>query len=94
MSQASSSVQAEFVAGELVQFLQVALGVGLGARRQFVEEIQHLLRRFRHLGGQRNFGVVVEAEQLRRFAAQPQDFGDQRRCCPSSALPNSEARVT
>ena len=72
-------VHAEFLARELAQFGQVALSVGLGALRQFIQEFDYLRWRFRHLRFQRIFGVVVKAQELRLLAPQLYDIGDERR---------------
>ena len=70
---------AEFRAREIVEFLQIAPGVGPGAHRKFIQKIDHLLGRFRHLRFERIFGVVVKAQQLRKLFAQSDDVGDERR---------------
>ena len=70
---------AQFRTREIVEFLQIAFSIGLGAQREFIQKIDHLFRRFRHLGFERIFGVVVKAQQLRKFAAQLDDICDQRR---------------
>ncbi len=71
-------VHGHFLACELAQLGQIALGVGPGACAQLIEKIHYLLRRLRHLGGQRFFGVALEAQQLRGLAPQLENLGDQR----------------
>jgi hypothetical protein len=56
--------EAQFVLGEGAQFGHVLLGEGLGLGRHVAQEGEHLLRRVGHLGHQRDFGEIAEAEHL------------------------------
>jgi len=72
----------ERTAGELLQFPELALGGRTAHARQVLQELDHLGRRARHLGGQRVLGEVREADDLRRLVAQREDLGHQRRVVP------------
>ena len=69
-------VQPQLVAGEGFQFGAVALRVWPGLGCQLAQEAEHFVRRLGHLGGQRNFGIAVEAEQPGEFRAQGEDAFD------------------
>ncbi|MNQ51779.1 hypothetical protein D3C85_657740 [compost metagenome] len=64
--------------GEGAQLGQILLGERLAAHRQVAQEAEHLLGRLGHLGGQRQLGVVGEAQQLGQLLAQVEDLGHQR----------------
>ena len=57
--------QAQRVAGKSLQFSQIFFGKRLGAAGQIVQKSQHLLGRIGHFGGQRQFGKIAVAQQLR-----------------------------
>ena len=62
--------QAEFAAGERLEFVEVALREGACAGGELVEEVEHFLRRLRHLRFQRVVREGGKAEQAGEFAAQ------------------------
>ena len=74
--------QAEFVAGESLEFGNIFLGEGLGLLRHVAQEVEHLCRRVGHLGVQRDFGEVVETEHGRFLSLEFEDALDQRAVVP------------
>jgi hypothetical protein len=70
-------VDAEVLTCELPHLDEFALGLWTRAPPEITQELHHLFRRARHLGGQRELGVVGETEQLGMLLAQRQQLDHQ-----------------
>ena len=70
-------VQAQFVAGEGLQFGAITARERQRAAGQVAQELQHLVRRLRHLGHQRVLRVTGKTQQRSLLGAQGQDAPDQ-----------------
>ena len=57
---------------ERTQFFEVTLSEGLGLGGQFAQEGEHLRRRFRHFGDQRDLGEIGVTEHAGLFGTQCQ----------------------
>ncbi len=63
----------QWLARQLLHGFQLRGGGGPAALREVLQESLHLVHGGRHLGGQRELGVIVEAQQFRGFPPQAQD---------------------
>lgn len=78
--------QAQFLACEAAQVGDILFGIGAGAVREVTQEVDHLLRRMRHLGNQRDLAEVAVAQQLRLFLAQGKYFGNVGRVVEAAGI--------
>ncbi len=69
----------QFGARECLEFVEIALRERLRLDAQIFQKLHDLCRGIRHFRLERVGGVAFEVEQLRQFAAQIDDLGDQRR---------------
>ena len=79
-------VHAELRFREGAQLGQLFFTLRTGAFRQIGQEVEHLLRVFRHFGGERFVGVVFKAQQLRQLVAQGEDFRHDRAVVPLTGI--------
>ena len=75
-------LDAVFVFHKRLQLGELLLRLGLGFRRQLIQEFHHLIDTAGHLGGQRTLGVVVESEQLGEGMATLENLSHHRGIVP------------
>ncbi len=72
--------------GESAQLGQLFFTLRTSAFCQIGQEIQHLLRVFRHFGGERFMGVVFKTQQFRQFMTQREDLFHNRAVIPLASI--------
>ena len=79
-------INAKFRIREGAQLSQLFLPLRTGAFRQIGQEVEDLLRVFRHFGRQRFKGVAFKAQQLCQFVAQREDLFHYRAVIPFASV--------